>query len=245
MICTRVKVRATLQLAGYRQSVRHGDRPLETHDLFFFSNEHLRPYSSCNILFDMKMILSFAIDAGPRQRSYFQVRVPRDSTTFYFSDSRFSQLGGPGLRIYIPPGTGWTSCTPRHWVPFSSPPATLRALVEVKDLWFSQRLWRDITPCRPLTVAGLHDIVSHRVGLFSWKLFRLSENTWRSLMIFRASWYTLRLHSICSSTNSCRNIFKRSLITLYFKILAVAFVCFLFNQFSEVEHCFLGNRGCN
>jgi hypothetical protein len=36
------------------------------------------------------------------------------------------------LYLY-PPGTGWPSYTPRHWVPFSSPPATLRATVEVFD----------------------------------------------------------------------------------------------------------------
>jgi hypothetical protein len=28
-----------------------------------------------------------------------------------------------------PPGTGWPSYTPRHWVPFSSPPTTRRATV--------------------------------------------------------------------------------------------------------------------
>jgi hypothetical protein len=27
------------------------------------------------------------------------------------------QPGGSGLRIYDPPGTGWPSYTPRHWVP--------------------------------------------------------------------------------------------------------------------------------
>jgi hypothetical protein len=30
-----------------------------------------------------------------------------------------------------PPGTGWPSYTPRHWVPFSSPPSTSRATAEV------------------------------------------------------------------------------------------------------------------
>jgi hypothetical protein len=30
-----------------------------------------------------------------------------------------------------PPGTGWPSYTPRHWVTFSSPPTTLRATVKV------------------------------------------------------------------------------------------------------------------
>jgi hypothetical protein len=32
-----------------------------------------------------------------------------------------------------PPGTRWPSYTPRHWVPFSSPPSTRRATVEVFD----------------------------------------------------------------------------------------------------------------
>jgi hypothetical protein len=30
-----------------------------------------------------------------------------------------------------PTGTGWPNYTPRHWVPFSSPPTTHRAIVEV------------------------------------------------------------------------------------------------------------------
>jgi hypothetical protein len=32
-----------------------------------------------------------------------------------------------------PPGTWWPSYTPRHWVPFSSPPTTRRATVEVLE----------------------------------------------------------------------------------------------------------------
>jgi hypothetical protein len=32
-----------------------------------------------------------------------------------------------------PPRTGWPCYTPRHWVPFSSPPTTCRATVEVLD----------------------------------------------------------------------------------------------------------------
>jgi hypothetical protein len=32
-----------------------------------------------------------------------------------------------------PPGTGWPSYTPMHWDPFSSPPTTRRAVVEVFD----------------------------------------------------------------------------------------------------------------
>jgi hypothetical protein len=48
------------------------------------------------------MGLSFAIAAGPRQRSHSRVRVPRDSCPYFtVSDSRLPQPGGPGSRIYI------------------------------------------------------------------------------------------------------------------------------------------------
>jgi hypothetical protein len=39
----------------------------------------------------------------------------------------------PRSAYLYPPGTGWPSYTPRHWVPFSSPPTTHRATVEVFD----------------------------------------------------------------------------------------------------------------
>jgi hypothetical protein len=32
---------------------------------------------------------------------------------------------------FVSPGTGWPGYTPRHWVPFSSPPTTRKAAVEV------------------------------------------------------------------------------------------------------------------
>jgi hypothetical protein len=38
----------------------------------------------------------------------------------------------PGF-VSPPPVTGWPSYTPRHWVPFSSPPRTRRATVEVLE----------------------------------------------------------------------------------------------------------------
>jgi hypothetical protein len=39
----RIRVRVTLRLAGYRQSVRLGDKHLETNDQqFYFLTEHLR-----------------------------------------------------------------------------------------------------------------------------------------------------------------------------------------------------------
>jgi hypothetical protein len=114
----RTRLRVTLRQAVYRPSVRLGDKPLEDHDhYFYFPTEHLLLWSLCNILFDEKMGLSFAIAAGPRQRSHSHVRLPRDSWPhFTVSDSRLPPPGGPGPRIYIsqyqggpviPPGTGF------------------------------------------------------------------------------------------------------------------------------------------
>jgi hypothetical protein len=76
--------------------------------------------------------LSFTIAAGPRQSSHSRIRVPWDSWPYFtVSDSRLPQCGGSGPRMYIPQGTGWPSYTLRHRVPFSSPPTTRRAKVEV------------------------------------------------------------------------------------------------------------------
>jgi hypothetical protein len=82
--------RVTLRLAVYRRLVRIGVKPLETHDQYFFSTEHLRSQFFCNILSDKRMGLSFTIADGPRQRSHSRVRVLQDSwPCFTFSDSRF------------------------------------------------------------------------------------------------------------------------------------------------------------
>jgi hypothetical protein len=43
----------------------------------------------------------------------------------------------PYLLVYAPE-TGWPSYTPRYWVPFSSPPTTRRATVEVLDTAFTR-----------------------------------------------------------------------------------------------------------
>jgi hypothetical protein len=54
-------------------------------------------------------------------------------TIFYclrFETPPIWRVRAPNL---YPPGTGWPGYTPRHWVPFSSPPRTRRATVEVFD----------------------------------------------------------------------------------------------------------------
>jgi hypothetical protein len=100
----RVRVRVTLRLAVYRQSLRLGDKPLKAHDQnFYFPTKHLRLWSLCNIHSDERMGVSFTIAAGPRQRSHSQICVPQDSWPYFtVSDSKLPQLAGPRHRIYIP-----------------------------------------------------------------------------------------------------------------------------------------------
>jgi hypothetical protein len=51
----RVRVRVTLRLAVYRQSVRLGVKPLEAQEQILFPTELFRSYSLCNILSDERM----------------------------------------------------------------------------------------------------------------------------------------------------------------------------------------------
>jgi hypothetical protein len=74
----RVTVRITLRLAFYVQSFRLGAKPFESHDQYFL-NSTFTVIAPCNIISDERMGLSFTITAGPRQRSHFRARVPRDS----------------------------------------------------------------------------------------------------------------------------------------------------------------------
>jgi hypothetical protein len=85
------------------------------------------------ILFNERMSLSFTVAGGPRQRSHSQVRVPRDSWPYFtVSDLRFPSLEDQ-VPLFISPRNRNRNRNPRHWVPFSSPPTTLRVTVEVFD----------------------------------------------------------------------------------------------------------------
>jgi hypothetical protein len=81
------------------------------------------------------MGLSFTTVAGPRQCSYFQIRIPRDSWPhFTVSDSRLPQSGGPGPHIYIPQEQGGPVLPPGPGFPF-------RHLLWLAGLW-----WRYADP---------------------------------------------------------------------------------------------------
>jgi hypothetical protein len=65
-------------------------------------------------LFDERTGLVY--NCCPRQHRHSRVWIPRDSWPYFtVSDSRFPNLECQ-VPVLYPPGTDWTSYTPRHWV---------------------------------------------------------------------------------------------------------------------------------
>jgi hypothetical protein len=144
-------------------------------------------------LSDERTGLSFIIAAGPRQRSHFWVRVPQNSWPYFtVSDSRLPQPGGPGPRIYNPPGTGLLfrrllRLAGLRWGYSNPPPHGLRMYAAESTLWDPQ-ITHTHTPLRNCTC---HDRVlslsERRRGLFE---------LWNVLTTLQAN---LRLHNLQSS----------------------------------------------
>jgi hypothetical protein len=75
------RVGVTLRLVVYRQSVRLGAEPLDTHGQNFFSQLNTCGHSP--------YITTSTTAAGPRQRVHSRVRLPWDSQPYFtVSDSR-------------------------------------------------------------------------------------------------------------------------------------------------------------
>jgi hypothetical protein len=57
----------------------------------------------------------------------------RGLITFYYPRFETPQTWRTSSPYLYPPGTGWLGYTPRHWIPFSSPPTTRRATMGAFD----------------------------------------------------------------------------------------------------------------
>jgi hypothetical protein len=104
----RVRVRVTLRLAVYCQSVRLGAKPLETHDqsfVFQLNTCYHSPYITSSLTrgwvcrLQLLLILASAVILRSESHGIHE--------QILFSQIRDSpQLGGPGHRIYIPQEQG-------------------------------------------------------------------------------------------------------------------------------------------
>jgi hypothetical protein len=143
------KVKVTLRLAVYGQSVCLGVKPLEKHDQRFFLPR---------VRVTLRLTVyrqSFRLGAEPLEthgQNIFFSQLNTCGRSPYITSSLTQSFLGPShaglvaifycLRFetpptwrarspYLyPPGAGWPSYTARHWVPFSSSPTTRRATVE-------------------------------------------------------------------------------------------------------------------
>jgi hypothetical protein len=109
---------------------------------FFPPAEHLRSKSLCNILADERMGLSFTIAAGPRQRSYSHVRVPRDSWPYFTaSDSTHPSTWRARSPYLYPQEDGGAVTPPGTGFPF-------RRILRLAGLWwrYSNRLHKRSIP---------------------------------------------------------------------------------------------------
>jgi hypothetical protein len=128
-----VKVRVTLRLAVYRQSVHLGVKLLETHDQRFFQLNPCShsPYVISSLTrgwvcrLQLLLALASAVILGSESAGLM--------TIFYCPGLETPPTWRARSLYLYPPGTGWPSYNPRHWVPFSSPPTTCRAKVEVLE----------------------------------------------------------------------------------------------------------------
>jgi hypothetical protein len=93
----------TLRLTVYHQSVRLGDKPLRLTTSNFVCQLKTCGYSPHVISSLMRgLVCRLQLLSGSRQLSHSQVRVPRESWTYFtVSDPRLHQPGGPGPCIYI------------------------------------------------------------------------------------------------------------------------------------------------
>jgi hypothetical protein len=141
----QIRIIVTLRLTVYCQSIRLRYKPLETHDqhLFFQLNTCLHGLHSHSLWREGGSVVYNCCWPAPAQ-SFSSPNPAGLATTFYCL--RFETP--PTWRAKSPylysPGTGWPSYTPRHWIPFLSPPTTRRGTVEVFHPAYTRELKPEI-----------------------------------------------------------------------------------------------------
>jgi hypothetical protein len=156
------------------------------------------------------MDLYFTIAAGSRQRSHSQVRLPRDSwphfTAIKFETPPTWKARSPYLH---PLGTGWAGYTPRHWVPFPSPPTSSNSLEQLVSFiiprpWRKQRFQKFIYCCAWSRCRGNMFVYSRYLAT------GLHATCCR---------YTLRIDTMCNTRSSTGSKILLNIFLINFKEL--------------------------
>jgi hypothetical protein len=103
--------------------------PSGAHDEMFTTAGHLL-FSYCMApSLKRGLVSNLLVKLGLRPVSAVSLRSDFRGTSAHISMShlRLPQTWWASSPYLYPPGTGWTSYTPGHWVPFSSPLTTRRA----------------------------------------------------------------------------------------------------------------------
>jgi hypothetical protein len=128
---TNLRVRVTLRLAVYGQSVRFGANPLRlmTSNFFQLNTCCCSPHATSSLtrggVCHLRLLLVLA-----------SAVILRSESCGTHDHILLSQIGDSSNLVsqvpaFIPPGAEWPSYTPRHWVPFLLPPTARRGTVEV------------------------------------------------------------------------------------------------------------------
>jgi hypothetical protein len=71
-------------------------------------------------------VIYYTIASGPCQSNHTWAEVPQNSRPYLTVSSETPPTWRARFPYVYPPGTGWPSYTPGHWVPFLSPLTTRR-----------------------------------------------------------------------------------------------------------------------
>jgi hypothetical protein len=146
----KFRVKVTLRLVVYRQSVYLGAKTLENHDQYIFLDWTLGVavvwQEDGSVVYSCCWLSPTQSFSGPSLAGLMAI--------FYCLRFEIPPTWRARSKYLYSPGTGWPSHTPRHWNPFSSPPTTHRTTMEVFEP-ASTRGWLSSIPCVAYNLSAL------------------------------------------------------------------------------------------
>jgi hypothetical protein len=115
----KLKLKLVYDRRSFGQSVLVSGSHLESMTSIFFYLT-IAGFFMWDTLSDERTRLQFTctVASGPCQSSHSWVEVPQNSRPYFTVSSETSPTWRARSPYLYPPGTGWPSYTPGHWVPF-------------------------------------------------------------------------------------------------------------------------------